>query len=57
MRLGHNRFTLNQRVTIMKKFFNYIKSILKVNSSKKEVVNCNYSNNYYGDQYCQTSIK
>jgi hypothetical protein len=43
-------------VTDMKNIFNSLKLILNLRS-KKEVVNCNYSNNYYGDQYCQTSIK
>ncbi|GAW96112.1 hypothetical protein MTCD1_01722 [Colwellia marinimaniae] len=34
-----------------------IKLIFTVTSVKKSVLNCNYSNNYYGDQYCQQKSK
>ncbi|MBL4911236.1 MAG: hypothetical protein JKX78_14645 [Alteromonadaceae bacterium] len=42
----------------MKTIFNYIKSIFNLNQASNnqdsnELVNCNYANNYYGDQYCQ----
>ena len=41
---------------------NVIKSIFKVSTVKdsgfkKSELNCNYTNNYYGDQYCQNSSK
>jgi len=43
----------------MKNILNKLKSIVNLinANSKKEAVNCNYSNNYYGDQYCQKGIK
>ncbi|MGL1957713.1 MAG: hypothetical protein OCD00_10395 [Colwellia sp.] len=37
----------------MKTIFNNIKAIFNINTKKKALVNCNYANNYYGDQYCQ----
>jgi len=43
----------------MKTIINNIKSILNLHShnqshgNKKSNVNCNYANNYYGDQLCQ----
>lgn len=30
-----------------------MKAVLRAKTCKKEQVRCNYSNNYYGDQYCQ----
>jgi hypothetical protein len=41
----------------MKKIINNIKNIFNTTSDKKSEVNCNYSNNYYGDQYCQANKK
>lgn len=41
----------------MKNILNNVKSIFNLFRAKKEVVQCNYANNYYGDQYCQTAIK
>lgn len=38
----------------MKNIINNIKTIFNTTNDKKAKVNCNYSNNYYGDQYCQT---
>ena len=40
----------------MKKIYNRMKSIFNVAKNKKEQIKCNYSNNYYGDQYCQPKI-
>jgi len=57
MVVGHNSFILNQLMIKMKKIINNLKSIFNINPTNKEVINCNYSNNYYGDQYCQTSTK
>lgn len=57
MMIGHNSVVLNKQVTIMKNFFNNLKSIFNLFSDKKEVIKCNYSNDYYGDQYCQASHK
>jgi hypothetical protein len=37
----------------MKKIIKNIKTIFNTTSDQKIGVNCNYSNNYYGDQYCQ----
>lgn len=41
----------------MKSIFNKLKSIFNLNQNQsqntEEQVSCNYSDNYYGDQYCQ----
>ena len=37
----------------MKNIINSIKAIFTTGNSKAEAVSCNYSDNYYGDQYCQ----
>jgi len=37
----------------MKALLNSIKSLFTANKNSKEFESCNYSNNYYGDQYCQ----
>ncbi|KGJ96858.1 hypothetical protein GAB14E_1326 [Colwellia psychrerythraea] len=42
---------------IVSTVINTFKSKLKLTSTKKTGLICNYSNNYYGDQYCQTKLK
>ena len=42
---------------IMSKITKSIKLMFNVPSDKKHRLNCNYSNNYYGDQYCQSKGK
>ncbi|MCI2283269.1 hypothetical protein L3081_07470 [Colwellia sp. MSW7] len=37
----------------MKKLIETIKSILHIETRSTAQLNCNYSDNYYGDQYCQ----
>ena len=37
----------------MTNIINNIKAIFNSTNGKNDVVKCNYSNNYYGDQYCQ----
>ena len=37
----------------MQTIINNIKAVFKTTTGKNEVVKCNYSNDYYGDQYCQ----
>lgn len=38
----------------MKTLLNNIKSIFTENTEKQQVSQCNYPNNYYGDQCCQS---
>ena len=49
--------SLINKVFNMKIFINILRAAFNLASVKKEVVNCNYPNNYYGDQYCQTQVK
>jgi len=37
----------------MKNIIHNLKAILSTNTGKTARVDCNYSNNYYGDQVCQ----
>jgi hypothetical protein len=37
----------------MKNIIHNLKAILSTNARKTARVDCNYSNNYYGDQVCQ----
>ena len=37
----------------MKKLIHNIKLALNLEKHEEKSVNCNYSDNYYGDQYCQ----
>lgn len=41
----------------MRNIINSIKAAFNLSSAKEKVVECNYANNYYGDQYCQTEAK
>lgn len=41
----------------MKNIINNLKAIFNASNEKKDDTNCNYSNNYYGDQYCQSKTK
>ncbi|MFQ3313823.1 MAG: hypothetical protein ACI8SC_003044 [Colwellia sp.] len=37
--------------------FTTIKVLFSLTRAKKQAINCNYANNYYGDQYCQQQSK
>lgn len=37
----------------MKNIYNKVKAIFSVAGNDGKLMNCNYSNNYYGDQYCR----
>ena len=41
----------------MKNIVNTIKALFNLTNAKKQSINCNYSNNYYGDQQCQEKSK
>ncbi|SFC74399.1 hypothetical protein SAMN02745724_02425 [Pseudoalteromonas denitrificans DSM 6059] len=44
--------------SILNKLKSILNSTIKNNVSEQKDADCNYSNNYYGDQYCQPrSIK
>ncbi|XQW86422.1 hypothetical protein ACOYR1_06785 [Thalassotalea piscium] len=38
----------------MKKIINQLKVVF--NTNKQCALECNYANNYYGDQYCQVKV-
>ena len=44
------------KVNDMKNISSKIKAIIKSIKPQQVSVVCNYDNNYYGDQYCQTQV-
>ncbi len=40
----------------MKTIIEKVKSIFSLHINNEESVECNYSDNYYGDQYCQSTL-
>lgn len=54
----HNNFILTALILIteerkMKNIYNKVKAIFNVTNNESKLIDCNYSNNYYGDQYCR----
>jgi hypothetical protein len=48
---------MKNTINYIRKAFNLSNSNSNLVNNEKEELSCNYSNNYYGDQYCQAKTK